>query len=309
MYARLIAKSSLPVLALAATILSTAAQAQQTFASPDEAAAALAAAARANDPQAITKVLGKRGSDIVASGDPVADADLRKQFVTSYEQKHDVKVDGSKATLIIGNDDFPLPIPLVQRDNRWQFDTVSGRQEILARRIGRNELAAIQAALAYVDAQNEYAEKDRTGAGPGVYAQRIVSTGGKKDGLFWPAAQGEDESPLGDRFAEASREGYRPGATPIPYHGYRFKVLTRQGSNAPGGTLNYVAGGKMIGGFALVAYPAEYGNSGVMTFLVRHDGVVLQKDLGPQTAKVAPRMTSYDPDKTWTKVADTDLTQ
>lgn len=309
MDARLIAKSCLPALALAATVLSTAAHAQQTFASPDEAVAALAAAARANDQQAIVKVLGKRGGDIVASGDPVADADLRKQFVTSYDQKHQVKVDGNKATLIIGNDDFPLPIPLVQRDSRWQFDTVSGRHEILARRIGRNELAAIQAALAYVDAQNEYAEKDRTGAGPGVYAERIVSTGGKKNGLYWPAAQGEDESPLGDRFAQASREGYQPGATPIPYHGYRFKILTRQGSHAPGGALNYVAGGRMIGGFALVAYPAEYGNSGVMTFLVRHDGVVLQKDLGPQTSKVAPRMTSYDPDKTWTKVADADLTQ
>jgi hypothetical protein len=207
--------------------------------------------------------------------------------------------------MIVGQEDFPFPIPLVRQNGSWQFDTAAGRLEVLQRRIGRNELSAIQACLAYVDAQNEYAEKDRTGAGAGVYAQRILSSAGAKNGLYWPAAAGQEESPLGELVAEATAEGYRKGAGRVPYHGYYFRILTKQGASAPGGALDYVVRGKMIGGFALVAYPASYRNSGVMTFLVSHSGEVFQKDLGPQTARLAERMRAFDPDDSWTKVSDT----
>ena len=210
---------------------------------------------------------------------------------------------GDKATLIIGQDSYAFPVPLVGKDGAWQFDAAAGREEILYRRIGRNELGAVQAALAYVDAQNEYAEKGL--AGNGVYARRIVSRPGKKDGLYWPAQPGEDESPLGELAAAATAQGYRAGQERTPYHGYYYKILTRQGPGAPGGEIDYMAGGKMIGGFALVAYPAEYGNSGVMTFVVNHQGVVYEKDLGPGTAVAAARMTVFNPDRTWRRVGDT----
>jgi hypothetical protein len=218
-----------------------------------------------------------------------------------YDAKHGIKAEGNKtATLMLGPDDFPFPIPLVNTKTGWEFDTDEGRIEVLRRRIGRNELDAIQTALAYVDAQNEYADKDR-GEGAGVYAQRIVSSPGKKDGLFW--RDDSDPSPLGALAAEASKEGYRAGdARPAPYHGYYFRVLKGQGSDAPGGALNYVVKGKMIGGFALIAWPAEYGDSGVMTFLVNHAGDVYQKDLGKRTGFVAERTTLFDPDPTWKKV-------
>lgn len=285
----------------------TPAIAQDSFKTPDAAADALANAARNNDRAAILNVLGREGADIASSGDPVADAAIRTKFVQTYDAKHQVKMDGdAKASLIIGSDDFPFPIPLVRKDDAWQFDTAAGRQEILARRIGRNELDAIQSSLAYVDAQNEYADKDRTGAGPGVYAQRIISDAGKKDGLYWPSSASGDESPLGELVAEATKQGYRTGEGRTPYHGYYFKILTKQGPDAHGGALDYVVNGKMIGGFGLVAYPAEYRNSGVMTFIVNHEGVVFQKDLGPHTAELAERMTSFNPDSSWTKVTDTE---
>ena len=284
----------------------TPAVAQESFKTPEAAADALANAARIGDRAAIVKVLGPDGADIASSGDPVADADMRKKFVATYDSKHQVKMDGdAKATLIIGQEDFPVPIPLVRKGDAWQFDTVAGRQEILARRIGRNEIAAIQSSLAYVDAQNDYAAKDR-GAGAGVYAQRIVSSAGKKDGLYWPASAGGDESPLGELVAQATRQGYRTGEGRTPFHGYYFKILTKQGPDARGGAVSYVVNGKMIGGFALVAYPAEYRNSGVMTFIVNHDGVVYQKDLGPRTDELAERMTSFNPDQSWAKVTDTE---
>jgi hypothetical protein len=211
-----------------------------------------------------------------------------------------------KATMVIGQEDFPLPIPLVRKDGMWRFDTAAGRDEILFRRIGKNELEAIQSCLAYVDAQNEYTEKDRTGAGVNTYAQRIISQPGKRDGLFWPTSPGEEASPLGELVAQATRQGYRAGGGRTPFHGYYFKILTKQGAAAPGGELEYIVRGKMIGGFALVAYPAEYRNSGVMTFLVNHAGTVYQKDLGPDTARLAERMTSFNPDPSWQKISDTD---
>ena len=293
-----IRRAALPGL-MALTLLSSVAQAQQSFPTPEDAAAALAAAVKSG-PSDILKVLGKAADDIVSSGDEVADADTRQRFTSMYDTKHSVKTEGNKkATLMLGPDDFPFPIPLVNTRTGWGFDTDEGRIEVLYRRIGRNELDAIQTCLAFVDAENEYADKDR-GEGGGVYAQRIVSTPGKKDGLFW--RDDSDPSPLGALAAEASAEGYRTGEGPAPYHGYYFRILKGQGSDAPGGAFNYVVKGKMIGGFALIAYPAEYGNSGVMTFVVNHAGTVYQKDLGARTDSIAKRIYLFDPDQTWKKV-------
>jgi hypothetical protein len=290
---------------LTATVLAMAsvANAQQSFKTAEEAASALVSAAKAGDRKAMLTVLGPEGADIVSSGDSVADASARNRVIESYDAKHQLVMEGTdKAVLIIGREDWPFPIPLVRKDNAWRFDTAAGRDEILYRRIGRNELSAIQACLAYVDAQQEYAE--RGVAGNGVYAQHIVSQPGKKDGLYWPAQSSEDESPLGELAASAATEGYRVGQQRTPYHGYYYKVLTKQGPNALGGALDYIVRGKMIGGFALVAYPAEYRNSGVMTFLVNHQGNVYEKDLGPNTARIAASMTAFNPDNTWRRVTD-----
>jgi hypothetical protein len=300
-----LAKLASVMAALLVITLASPAGAQQTFKTADEAADALVKAARAGDEQAMLAVLGPDGEDIVSSGDPVDDAATRQVFLAAYDAGHRVAVEGNKATLILGTEDYPFPIPLVRKGDTWQFDTAAGRLEVLYRRIGRNELDTIQACLAYVDAQNDYADKDR-GEGAGVYAQRIVSQPGKKDGLYWPAAAGEEESPLGELVAFATNEGYKVGGGRAPFHGYYFKVLTKQGANVPGGALDYVVRGKMIGGFALVAYPAEYGNSGVMTFLVNHNGRVWEKDLGERTAEIAERMSAYNPDQTWRQVADTE---
>ena len=296
---------SLTIATLLCTVASIA-TAQQSFKMPDEAASALVNAAKTGDQKAIVTVLGPDGEDIVSSGDEVADAATRQKFVAAYDAKHQIAMEGdSKAILVIGPEDFPIPIPLIRKDGMWRFDTAAGREEILFRRIGRNELDTIQSCLAYVDAQNDYAEKDRTNAGVKTYAQRIISQRGKKDGLYWPTSQGGEASPLGELVAQATTQGYRVGGGRTPFHGYYFNILTKQGAAAPGGELEYIVRGKMIGGFALVAYPAEYGNSGVMTFIVNHSGDVFQRDLGPDTAKLAGRMNSYNPDKTWQKVSDT----
>ena len=301
--ARLLARLAALTAAALIFAMASVANAQQSFKTPEEAADALVSAVRTGDRKAMLTVLGQGGADIVSSGDDVGDANARQLVLEAYDAKHQVVPEGAdKATLIIGRADWPFPIPLVRKNGGWQFDTAAGREEILFRRIGRNELSAIQASLAYVDAQHEYAEQGV--AGNGVYAQRIVSQPGKKDGLYWPAQSGADESPLGEFAASAAAEGYRAGQQRIPYHGYYYKVLTRQGPNAPGGALDYVVRGKMIGGFALVAYPAEYGNSGIMTFLVNHQGTIYEKDLGPGTAAIAAGMTAFNPDGTWQRVAD-----
>jgi len=280
-----------------------AAHAQQSFKTAEEAADALVSAAKTGDRKAVLTVLGQKGADIVSSGDPVADASARNRVIEAYNAKHQMAMEGTdKAVLIIGHEDWPFPIPLVRKDGTWRFDTAAGREEILYRRIGRNELSAIQACLAYVDAQQEYAERGI--AGNGVYAQRIVSGPGKNDGLYWPAQPSEDDSPLGELAASAAAEGYRVGQQRAPYHGYYYKVLTRQGPNAAGGALDYIVRGRMIGGFALVAYPAEYRNSGVMTFLVNHRGDVYEKDLGPNTAHIVAGITAFNPDNTWRRVTD-----
>ncbi|MCC8979729.1 DUF2950 domain-containing protein [Bradyrhizobium acaciae] len=290
-------------MAAALALLLSSARAQQGFPNPEDAAAALATAVKAGTSRAMLKVLGRDAADIIESGDDVADANARQRFLSAYDDKHSIKADGNKiAILILGKDDFPFPIPLVNNNDGWSFDADAGRREILYRRIGQNELAAIQTSLAYVDAQNEYAEKDR-GEGVGAYAQRIVSRPGKTDGLFW--RDDKDPSPLGELAAQAAAEGYKVGEQSMPYHGYYYRILKAQGSDAPGGALNYVVNGKMIGGFALVAWPAEYANSGVMTFLVNHAGTVYQKDLGPRTDFLAKRMIVFDPDHTWKKVDPT----
>ena len=291
------------IAAVLAFAMASMANAQQSFKTAEEAVDALVRAAKSGDRKGILIVLGSDGADIVSSGDPVADGSARNRVIEAYDAKHQVVMEGTdKAVLIIGREDWPFPIRLVRKDGTWRFDTAAGREEILYRRIGRNELSAIQACLAYVDAQQEYAEQGV--AGNGVYAQRIVSRPGKKDGLYWPAQSSADESPLGDLAASAAAEGYRVGQQRAPYHGYYYKILTRQGRNASGGALDYIVRGRMIGGFALVAYPAEYRNSGVMTFLVNHQGNVYEKDLGSNTARIAAGMTAFNPDSTWRRVTD-----
>ena len=286
--------------ALAAGLLFTsAAQAQLLYHSPEEATAALIAAARSDDDAKLLAILGPGGRDIIESGDPVADNAQREKFVAAYDAKHQITPDSQfKATLVIGDKDWPFPIPITKKKGMWRFNTPAGRQEILYRRVGQNEADAIEVALAYVDTQKEYAadDPDKTGLHP--YAEKIVSSPDKKDGLYWPSQPGEKESPIGEFMADASSQGYTPGAG-APYHGYRYKILTAQGPAAPGGAYDYIVRGKMIGGFGLVAYPADYGNSGVMTFIVNQDGEVYQKDLGPRTETLAPKIDSFNPDKTW----------
>jgi hypothetical protein len=300
-------KPSWLILCTALLLWCVPATAQEQFKSAENAVEALVDAARAGDPSVILEILGPEGRDIISSGDEVADRTTRENFVAAYDTKHSLTSEGdAKIILVIGDSDWPFPIPIVSKNGTWQFETKSGLDEILRRRIGRNELAAIQVSLAYVQAQNEYASLDPGGLGPHAYAQRIVSSPGKKDGLYWPTAEGQEPSPLGDLAAKASTEGYKVRHTPIPYHGYFYRILKRQGASAPGGAFDYVVKGKMIGGFALIAYPAIYGNSGIMTFMVNHDGVVFQKDLGPRTAEIARKIEAFAPDQTWTRA---DLTQ
>jgi hypothetical protein len=290
------------VIAAALFGLSVPGVAQEQFGSPEAAVDALVAAARSGDANAIVKVLGPDGKPIASSGDPVADSNIRQDFVSAYDAKHAIELEGDGTqTLFIGDDDWPFPIPLVNKAGRWQFATKAGLDEILRRRVGRNELSAIQVCLAYVQAQNEYSSLDPAGLGRGVYAQRIVSRPGKKDGLYWPSSEGEEPSPLGELAAQAAAEGYKPGSTPIPYHGYYYRILTRQSATAPGGAYDYLVSGKMIGGFGLIAYPAEYGNSGIMTFMVNQDGTVFEKDLGANTTKLVREIRSFSPDGTWKK--------
>jgi hypothetical protein len=278
---------------------------QESFSSPDEAVKIMVDAARADDTKALLTIFGAAGKDIISSGDEVSDRREREWFLGLYEQKHRLGEEGNgKIILTVGNEDWPFPVPITKKGDRWVFNTQEGREEILNRRIGKNELATIQVCLAMVDAQREYALRDPQNAGLGEYAQRFLSTPGKKDGLYWETQEGEEPSPLGPLAAKSVAEGYskRSADRPEPYHGYFYRMLKAQGKNAAGGAYDYVVKGKMIGGFAIVAYPAEYGNSGVMTFIVNQDGVVYQKNLGKETAKLAQAMTKFDPDKTWTKV-------
>jgi hypothetical protein len=277
---------------------------QQRFASPEEAVQALVAAAKADDLKALTAILGPDGRPLLSSGDAVADKQARQRFVEAYEQANKLEKAGeAKAVLSVGKDDWPLPIPMVKEGETWRFDTAAGKEEILNRRIGRNELSVIQVCQAYVDAQREYARVDRDGDGIREYARKFASDKGKHNGLYWEAKAGEPESPLGAAVVRARAEGYtrKKGGGPTPYHGYYYRILTAQGPDAPDGARDYIVKGKMRGGFALVAYPAQYGVSGVTTFIVNQDGTVYQKDLGKDTAKVARAMKAYNPDATWKK--------
>jgi Protein of unknown function (DUF2950) len=280
---------------------------QEHFASAEEGAQARIAALKANDVKALLNILGPEARPLIASGDPVEDRQDRERVVQEYEASHSLVMSNeTKAVLQAGNDDWPLPIPLVKDTDGWHFDTHAGKEEILNRRIGRHELAAIEVCRAYVDAQREYYLRNPTGDALLHYAQKFLSTKGKRDGLYWSTKDSKEPSPLGPQIARARGEGYvkAKGARgqPLPYHGYYYRILKAQGPDAPGGAYDYVVRGKMLGAFALVAYPASWGSSGVMTFLVNRDGVVYQKDLGPNTAALARSMTRFNPDSTWTRL-------
>ena len=277
-----------------------AAPAQKRFESLDEAVNALVSAIRSADRKALVEMLGPQGNRLVWSGDDVADRAAFQRFVTAYDQVHKLEGGRGKVVLYVGSDEYPFPIPLVPDGPHWLWDTAAGDNELVSRRIGRNELAAIQVCLAYVDAQREYYAR---GTGLLTYAQRLESTKGKHDGLFWERRPGEPDSPLGPLVAKARAAGYPlpPRGGPAPYHGYYYRLLFAQGPDAPGGAYDYVVKGHMIGGFALVAFPATYGVSGIVTFIVNQDGVVYQKDLGPKTAQLASGMKTYNPDQTWTQ--------
>lgn len=278
---------------------------QKTYGSSEKAVEALISAIKSKDVKQAGLVLGPEGNDIISSGDKVADREVVERFLKLYDERSKIeKVSGSKAVLLVGENDWPFPIPIVKKGPRWLFDTKTGKEEILNRRIGRNELIVIKVCEAYVDAQEEYASMEAEAGGLVQYAQKFRSSPGKKDGLYWETKDDEKPSPLGPFAARAKAAGYEKSSSdqPQPYYGYFYKILKGQGKHAKGGGYDYVVNGSMIGGFALVAYPAKYGNSGVMTFTVNQDGVVYEKDLGKDTAKKAQAMTIFDPDKTWKKV-------
>jgi hypothetical protein len=283
------------------------AKGEQQFATPEAAVSALETAAKSRDTNAIHAIFGPTGRDLV-SPDAVQATQEFEAFVNRLSEKTElVRRSDSNCVLQLGADPWPFPIPLVKADGQWSFDTEAGRQDVLNRRGGRNELGALAVCRAYVDAQREYAGKDRNGDQVLEYAQRLRSTPGTHDGLYWPLRGGDEQSPLGPLIAAARVEGYRRQARimtdePSPYHGYYFKVLTKQGKHAPGGKYDYIINGHMIGGFALVAWPEEWGNSGVMTFIVNQQGKIFQKNLGPKTAALAKAMTRYDPDSSWSTV-------
>jgi hypothetical protein len=250
----------------------------------------------------LAAIVGPGSQSWLFSGDVIADRAATEKFVAAYDQRHAIARQGDdRATLTVGADDWPMPIPLLRSGEQWRFDGAAGQQEVLARRIGRNELETIQVLEAMADAQVEYARSDPARTGEVAYAQRFASSPGRRDGLYWPAKAGERESPLGPLVARAAKEGYGD-ASVHPYRGYVFRILKGQGANAPGGAFDYVVNGAMLGGFAIVAYPVAYGVSGVMTFMINQDAVVYQKDLGPVTAQTAARMTRFDPGAGWTKV-------
>lgn len=276
---------------------------QRVFPSAAQAVEALVAANRDNKLGALSQILGPGGAKLIRSGDPVADQTHRAHFVAAYDAGHRIEFEGdSKAVLVVGTEEWPLPIPLVRSDAGWRFDARAAEQEILNRRIGRNELNVIEVCRAYVEAQREYAALNVLPGGRHEYAQHFKSRAGQRDGLYWPAKAGEPQSPLGPLFAQARAGGYGDdpvGDTPQPYHGYYFRILTSQGPHAPGGAKSFIVDGHMVGGYALVAYPARYEDSGIMTFIVSQDGIVFEKNLGPDTAAVAPRIAQFDPDASW----------
>lgn len=290
---------------LAMTSALAAPEMQKNYASPEAAVAALVDAVKSSNQVKLSLILGPHGSKLISSGDAVAYERGREAFVRAYSEANKLVFENdAKAVLVIGKSGWPFPIPLMKSDNAWKFDTSQGEQEILNRRIGRNELAAIQVCLAIVDAEREYAASHLGSNGVPRYASRIVSTPGKRDGLYWPAKPGAPPAPLGPLVAAAASEGYTAARSRVlaPYHGYFYRILTAQGKDAPGGEYEYFIKGKMIGGFAAIAYPARYGASGIKTFIVNYDGVVFEKDMGQDTAAIAPRINAYNPDSSWKQV-------
>jgi hypothetical protein len=275
---------------------------QRTFEKPEAALEALVKALRDGSEKELRAIFGPGSETLISSGDKIDDRERREGFVRLYGEANRLEPAGDRKVIVhVGKNDWPFPIPIVKAGESWRFDTKQGREEILNRRIGENELDAIQTCLAIVDSQREYAAVDRDGDGLLEYAQKFYSTRGKMEGLYWEVKPGEKPSPLGPLVAKAQGEGYRPGGKPAPYNGYFFRILTAQGKSARGGAYSYLVKGKMVGGFAVVAYPATYAVSGVKTFIVNHEGVVYEKDLGPKTVKLAKSMKAYNPDKTWEK--------
>jgi hypothetical protein len=281
--------------------------AQKAFATPKQASEALIQAAETFNLPELKEILGPDGEDLVASKDPVRDKNIAAAFATKAHEKNQVIVDpknSRRAILSVGNDEWPVPIPLVLKSGKWSFDTKAGRQEILFRRIGANELDAIQICRGYVEAQSAYAMEKHDNAEVNQYAQRIVSTPGKHDGLAWQNSDGTWGGPVGEGIAKALEQGYTNTGRPQPYHGYYFKILRGQGPSAPLGKMDFMVAGAMIGGFALVAAPAEYRVTGVKTFIVSYQGIVYEKDLGPDTVEIFKKMELYDPGKTWKRTDD-----
>lgn len=276
------------------------------FATPEAAVAALVAALEKNDLGQLKALLGPGSEELLNSGDAVQDASDRAGFLAAYGAKQAIVDDGTdRKVLVIGEDDWPMPVPLVQRDGKWAFDGEAGIDEMIYRRVGANELGAIDVCRGFVSAQLEYASEGRDGDPPGIYALKLISDEGLRNGLYWPTAEGEPESPAGPFVAAAAAEGYRraEGEARTPYHGYYYRMLYAQGANANGGPRDYFKDGLLTQGFALVAWPADYGSSGVMTFIVNQDGVVFQKDLGEDTATAVESIQAFDPDSSWTAIA------
>jgi hypothetical protein len=283
-------------------------QPPEAFRTPEAGFAAFLAAARAHDEPRLLRILGGAGKRLIQSGDRVADRDARDRLAAAYAAKHEIlRPAPDRAVLQVGDDDWPLPIPMVQRGGAWRFDAAAGSQEIIDRRIGRNELDTIETLRAIADAQDDYAQTAGRQGAFRAYARRFFSSPGQRDGLYWPTRQGEAESPLGPLVAAASAGGYsrqQQGEAPQAYHGYLFRILEGQGAAAPGGAMNYVVNGRMIGGFGVLATPAQYGSTGIKSFMINHEGTVWEQDLGPDTMRVAARIRVFDPGPGWTRVAE-----
>jgi hypothetical protein len=297
--------ASLLIAFLCALPFPLAAQEQRVFSSPVEAATALFAAAKSDDDAALGSILGPDSQQLLSSGDPVADKNSLAQFASEWDQMHRLAYDDQgRVVIYLGSKNWPAPIPIVKKDGGWVFDTAAGKDELIYRRIGRNELYTIGVLENLASAQREYQSEDHDGH---HFAKYILSDPGKQDGLYWETAEGSPPSPIGPLVAAAATQGYKvqkraEGSTAAPFHGYLYKVLTSQGKDAPGGAKNYIVDGKMTGGFAFLAWPAEYRSSGVMTFMVNQDSVIVQKDLGPDTATIAKQISAFNPDSSWEQV-------
>lgn len=278
---------------------------QAAYATPEEAVSAFVAALQKDDSSALKDILGPGTDDLLSSGDPIADKEARADFVAMYQEKHVITADGeNKMLLVVGNDAWPMPIPLMKKDGKWSFDGAAGAEELINRRIGGNELGAIAVSRGFVDAQMEYASEGRDGDAAGIYALKLISDEGLHNGLYWPTIEGETPSPVGEFIANSAAEGYLFGKEPKPYHGYFYRLLYSQGENAAGGAREYFKDGILTEGFALIAWPAEYGVSGIKTFMVNQDGTVFEKDLGDTTPSEVDTIKSFNPDNTWTAVAE-----